>query len=209
MEHLFGSKTRTKLLKLFMSNPNRSFYVREITRKIEEQINSVRRELANMLSMGLITSDSTDNKLYYEVNQENEHYEALRMLFTGKKPVEKKSDSKDAKAKKQVTPKTVSSDVDEAVWDKAGKISGLLYAGAFTRDKLSPVDVMIIGDVPVSRAEAAVAALEQQEGKELRYAIMEVQEWTYRKQVNDKFYAQVMSAKKQIIKDEQQLFEQK
>lgn len=77
-------KTRVKLLKLFMSNPNRSFYVREITRKIDEQINSVRRELANLLSIGLITSDSTNNKLYYEVDQKYEHYGALRELFTGK-----------------------------------------------------------------------------------------------------------------------------
>jgi hypothetical protein len=44
IEQLFGSKTRVKLLKLFFSNPNRSFYVREITRTIDEQINSVRRE---------------------------------------------------------------------------------------------------------------------------------------------------------------------
>ena len=53
VEQLFGSKTRVKLLKLFYSNPNRPFYVREITRKIDEQINSVRRELANLLSIGI------------------------------------------------------------------------------------------------------------------------------------------------------------
>lgn len=209
MEQLFGSKTRTKLLKMFMSNPNRSFYVREITRKIEEQINSVRRELANLLSMGLITSDSNDNKLYYEVNQENEHYEALRLLFTGKRSAQKAMNSKGEVSEKKTTNTATAVDVDHAVWDKAGKIAGILYAGAFTRDNLSPVDVMIVGDVPVSRAEAAVASLETQEGKELRFAVMEVEEWVYRRQVNDKFYAQVMSAKKQIIKDEQQLFEQK
>ena len=45
LEKLFGSKTRTKLLSLFFGNPERSFYVREMTRVIEEQINSVRREL--------------------------------------------------------------------------------------------------------------------------------------------------------------------
>jgi len=208
MEQLFGSKTRTKLLRMFMSNPNRSFYVREITRKIEEQINSVRRELANLLSLGVITSDSTNNKLYYEVRQDYEHYDALRMLFTGKKPVAQKEKQQTEKGKKAQT-SAVAVDVDTDVWNKAGKVYGLLYAGSFTRDKLSPVDIMIIGDVPVSRAEAAVAELEVQEGKTLRYAIMDIDEWTYRRQVNDKFYAEVMSAKKQIIKDEQALFEQK
>src|SRR6056297_815742 len=130
MEQLFGSKTRVKLLRLFMSNPNRSFYVREITRKIEEQINSVRRELSNLLGMGIITSDSTNNKLYYEVDQTHEHYEALRMLFTGKKPrsaaptgTTKKNSQKAEPAKKS---KVVDQVADENVWAGAKTIDGLL-----------------------------------------------------------------------------------
>ncbi|MCA9338567.1 transcriptional regulator, partial [Candidatus Saccharibacteria bacterium] len=55
--------------------------MREITRLVDEQINSVRRELSNMLSIGIITSDNSDNKLYYEVNQRYEHYVALRAIF--------------------------------------------------------------------------------------------------------------------------------
>ena len=51
-EKLFGSKTRAKLLDLFFANTNKSFYVREITRLIEEQINSVRRELMNLEGIG-------------------------------------------------------------------------------------------------------------------------------------------------------------
>src|SRR5690606_25249071 len=83
VEQLFGSKTRVKLLRLFYSNPNRSFYVREITRKIDEQINSVRRELSNLLSIGIISSDNTNNRLYYEVNQDYEYYQPLSMIFGG------------------------------------------------------------------------------------------------------------------------------
>ena len=55
-EQLFGSKTRVKLLSLFYNNPERPFYVREITRKIDEQINSVRRELQNLLNIGIVLS---------------------------------------------------------------------------------------------------------------------------------------------------------
>ena len=70
IDALFGSKTRVKLLHLFLNNPGRAFYVREITRKIDEQINSVRRELANMLSIGIIKSENSNNRLYYEVSQD-------------------------------------------------------------------------------------------------------------------------------------------
>src|ERR1041384_6507137 len=83
IEQLFGSKTRVKLLQLFYSNPNRSFYVREITRKIDEQINSVRRELSNLLSIGIIKSDANNNRLYYEVSQDYEFYAPLAMIFGG------------------------------------------------------------------------------------------------------------------------------
>jgi hypothetical protein len=81
IDALFGSKTRVKLLHLFLNNPGTSFYVREITRLVDEQINSVRRELSNMLSIGIITSDTSDNKLYYEVNQRFEHYLPLKAIF--------------------------------------------------------------------------------------------------------------------------------
>ena len=64
IDALFGSKTRVKLLHLFLNNPGKSFYVREITRKIDEQINSVRRELSNMLTANASTiSPSTLKKV--------------------------------------------------------------------------------------------------------------------------------------------------
>ncbi len=216
MEQLFGSKTRVKLLKLFMSSPNRSFYVREITRKIEEQINSVRRELANLLSLGIISSDSTNNKLYYEVNQKHEHYDALRMLFTGKKPSAQKAVeavSKSKKTKKTETeddaielPLAQGANVDADIWARVGNIAGLLYSGAFTRDLEAPIDIMVIGDVTASRVEGAVAELEREQHGELRYAIMAPDEWVYRKQVKDKFYVQIMSAKNQVVIDTADLF---
>jgi len=219
MDKLFGSKTRTKLLKLFMSNPNRSFYVREITRKIEEQINSVRRELANMLSLGIITSDTSNNKLYYEVDQSYEHYNALRELFTGVKSRAKDKSKNDTKAAKKTATKTskvktveikpTEPMVDSVIWDKVGNITGLVYSGVLTRDNRSPVDVLIIGDVPTARAESAISELEKQEGKELRYAVIDKDEWEYRKQVNDKFWTQVIVAKKQIVLDRNNVFEQK
>src|SRR5690554_6058160 len=81
VESLFGSKTRVKLLKLFINNANESFYVREITRKVDEQINSVRRELSNMTQAGIVTSENKDNKLYYKINKKNEYFNALHDMF--------------------------------------------------------------------------------------------------------------------------------
>lgn len=225
IEQLFGSKTRVKLLKLFFSNPNRSFYVREITRKVEEQINSVRRELANLLSLGLITSDSTDNKLYYEVNQEYEHFDALRSMFSETVHVEDAAESqktdkakKSSKTKKETeTAKTDAKIVEDTSvelpeaqhWNKAGNIVGIAYSGVYTRDESAGVDILVIGDALVSKVDSVIAELEKEKNRELRYALIEEDEWRYRRQVRDKFWLQFMSAKKQIVLDKNNVFTDK
>ena len=54
IEQLFGSKTRARLLSLFLENSERCFYVRELTRRIDAQLNSVRRELQNLVRLGIV-----------------------------------------------------------------------------------------------------------------------------------------------------------
>jgi hypothetical protein len=186
IEQLFGSKTRVKLLQLFYSNPNRSYYVREITRKIDEQINSVRRELANLLSIGIISSDTNNNRLYYEVNQKYEHYGPLAAIF----------------GKGVLSPEKAPTAKSEATGIKSiGNIELALYTGQFTRDDSSGVDILIVGDVNQTKLNHFIEELEQQEGKELRFAVMPQSEFTYRRQVNDRFLSGVLLAKKQVLID--------
>ncbi len=185
IEQLFGSKTRVKLLQLFYSNPSRSFYVREITRKIDEQINSVRRELANLLSVGIISSDTQNNRLYYEVNQSYEYYEPLLAIFGG--GVVKKT-------------KVVTEAEEENQPIKAlGNVDLVILTGQFTRDERSGIDMLIIGDVNTTQVSKYVAELEQQEGKEIRYATMTPKEYAYRKEVNDRFLSLVLASKQQVV----------
>jgi hypothetical protein len=188
IEQLFGSKTRVKLLQLFYGNPNRAFYVREITRKIDEQINSVRRELANLLSIGIIASDTTNNRLYYEVNQNYEFYEPLRAIFGQGTPAPKKTQQSHVNAEQ---------DKIKAL----GNIEVALYTGQFTRDDSSGIDALIVGDVNQHALQKFMAELEAQEGKEIRYTVMQPQEFNYRRQIKDRFVTTVLSAKKQIIVD--------
>lgn len=194
IEQLFGSKTRVKLLRLFYSSPNRSFYVREITRKIDEQINSVRRELANLLSIGIIVSENMNNRLYYEVNQKYEFYGPLSAIFgKGSKKVIKKDD----------TPQESSSDID--ILKALGNVEVALYTGQFTHDELSGVDLLIIGDVNQTKLAKFIADLETKEKKEIRFAVMPIEEYNYRLQVKDKFIANVFQSKKQVLIDRHEL----
>ncbi len=195
-EQLFGSKTRVKLLQLFYSNPNRAFYVREITRKVEEQINSVRRELANLLSIGIITSESNNNRLYYEVNQDYEHYKPLSMVFGPR--AEKRA--KKAKNQDQETePELVAEHPLARPVRALGRVEIAFLTGQFTRDETGGVDVLIVGDVNQAKLAKFIADLEKEENKELRYTSMPLTSYQYRIQINDRFINNVMASKKQII----------
>ena len=194
VEQLFGSKTRVKLLQLFYSNPNRSFYVREITRKIDEQINSVRRELSNLLSIGIISSETTNNRLYYEVNQQYEYYTPLAAIFGGGVMAAPAAPAANSQATDIKT---------------LGNVRLALYTGQFTRDETSGTDLLIVGDVNQTKLAKFITELEQQEGKEIRFTVMPPQEFKYRQQVNDRFLTLVLGAKKQILIDKDKLLSDK
>lgn len=216
IEQLFGSKTRVKLLGLFYQNPNRSFYVREITRKIDEQINSVRRELANLLSIGIISSDTSNNKLYYEVNQEFEHYDALSKMFGGKKratpkvkqAAEQGSEGANAETEELEEAKLpAETDASTHGIVRAGNVRLLIYTGQFTRDEMVGIDILVVGDMNIPNLEHAISELEQLEKKELRYSVFTPEEYLYRKQINDRFLANLLVAKKIIHIDKDSLIE--
>ncbi len=210
IEQLFGSKTRVKLLHLFYENPNRSFYVREITRKIDEQINSVRRELANLLNIGIITSDSSNNKVYYEVNQKYAYHPPLQEIFGGRKPRKvRKAAPEPVQAAEEVeevtreaAPVLTAVEVDEPAELKLlGNVEIAAFMGQFTRDETSGVDVLIVGNVNRNALQKYVTELEEQEGKELRYTVFSLEEFRYRAQIKDRFITNVLLSKKQVLLD--------
>lgn len=188
IDALFGSKTRVKLLHLFLNNPNRAFYVREITRKIDEQINSVRRELANMLSIGIIKSDSSNNRLYYEINQEYAHFEPLRAIFADRN-----------------LQSEVASASDASDWAKRLKALGdvriALLAGSLVRGSQSDVDVLLAGTINKTQAKRFVKELEEEEGHPLNYTIMSYEDFYYRLSIKDKFITTLINGKFTLLQD--------
>lgn len=193
IDKLFGSKTRVKLLHLFLNHPGQSFYVREITRVIDEQINSVRRELSNMLEVGVITSDTADNKLYYQVNQRYEYYTALRAIFAGEAiDATKPSLADDSKA------------VSDQYLSAIAGITSLrvaIIAGMLVRGSTSSVDVLLVGNVPAAKAKAAMAIIEKLEGREINYAVMSNDDFYYRLSVRDKFISEILGSKHTVAID--------
>lgn len=189
IDALFGSKTRVKLLHLFLNNPGKAFYVREITRLIDEQINSVRRELANMLEVGIITSNNTDNKLYYEINQRYEFYVPFRAIF---------ADQKVSSVKSVKTPddNTLEKAIKKLPGARVALAGGVLVEGSF-----SGVDLLLVGDIPKKKVDEVVAMIEQSEGRELTYSTLSYDDFYYRLSVRDRFITSILSSKHEVLID--------
>jgi len=192
IDALFGSKTRVKLLHLFLNNPGQSYFVREITRKIDEQINSVRRELSNMLEVGIITSDSSDNKLYYQVNQRYEYYVPLRAIFGD-----------------EVNDSVVSSDLlNDTSFNKYGSmindITGLrlaILSGVLVKGSNTTVDILLVGNVVPAKVKSLMKIIEKSEGREINYCVLSYDEFYYRLSVRDRFITEIINGNNKIIID--------
>jgi hypothetical protein len=199
IDALFGSKTRVKLLHLFLNHPGQAFYVREITRIIDEQINSVRRELSNMLEVGVITSDSADNKLYYQVNQRYDYYSPLRAIFGGVPMDESKPSLSDGQA------------VSEQYLGPIAGIATLrvaILSGILVKGSTSPVDVLLVGAVPAAKVKATMAIIEKLEGREINYSVMPYEDFYYRLSVRDKFITEILNSKHTVAIDKDNVLTQ-
>lgn len=182
LEQLFGSRTRVKLLRLFLSNPDEEYYVRELTRRMDEQINSIRRELSNLEDMGMVVAEERELKKFYKVSTDHLLYPELRALFL----------------KSQLT---VERSFVQAIKD-AGKIKLFILTGNFLKDPEVPVDLFMVGTVNRTKLEPLLNKFKEQFGFNIRFTAIPESEYYYRKDITDKFLYSILNSRKVVVFDE-------
>lgn len=207
IDALFGSKTRVKLLRLFLNNPKKSYYVREITRTIDEQINSVRRELSNLLNVGVISSKSVDNKLYYTVNEQFDYYSALSAVFNVKRAGALKKDTlrhldERPRAIRKTT-RGLNSLLEDIV--SMDGIEVIVACGVLINIPEGDASLLVVGDVDSKKLSSAVSAIEQELAKDINYVLMEYDEFCYRLSLRDKFLFSIIGGDHTIVADKSNL----
>ncbi len=82
---LFGSKTRTKLLEKFFleyeSWNNDWFHMRALSRDLEEQINSIKRELDSLEELNILKSREEAKKKFFYLNKNFLLLEEFKNIF--------------------------------------------------------------------------------------------------------------------------------
>lgn len=190
LEHLFGSRTRVKLLRLFFKEPNKRFFVRELTRLLDVQINAVRRELVNVTKAGIVSAITDDTveagddphegkRKYYKLNDSSPLFPELRALLLKSHVLGEQSLVRDLSA--------------------IGGVDLLLFTGVFTNvEAMTPVDMLVVGDISEKQVEHAVATFEREHGAQIRYTVLTTKEYYERKHLTDRFLYSVLDAPNQI-----------
>ena len=177
LKALFSSNTRVKLLIAFLSGEGGEFYIRELTRKLDEQINSIRRELNNLKKIGLLKSRSKNRKKYYSVNVDFLLLDDLRSM------VNKCTDPKKELVKKM---------------QKLGDLSLVLFSGAFVSKKNKALDLLIIGNTTKEDLNDFLKT-EAREHRNLNFGILSKDDFLYRLRLNDKFIIDMLKDPDNIL----------
>ena len=189
LEDLIVSKTRIKLLELFLTNPGKIFHVRELVRRVDEEINAVRRELLNLEKKGIVSKEPRGNRLYYTMRRDYALYADLMDIFAKTRGL-----GADILKNKQ----------------KLGRIKYAAFSGRFARrtPKTDPeqVDVVIVGEVVLPELALLVRAEESRRGEEINYTVMTEEEFGFRKKRRDPFIVSILSGSRvMIVGDEEEL----
>lgn len=189
LEDIIISRVRVKMLTLFLSHPGTIFHVRDIVRRISEEINAVRRELAHMEKAGMVSKEQRANRLFYSFRKDYPlYYELLELI--GK--------------------------TSGLGWDiiklrpKLGKIKYAMLSGKYLRgiatNATSDVDLLIVGTVVLPELAQLVKAEEVRREKELNYTVMTEEEFIFRKRRRDPFVLSIMEGSRvMVIGDEEDM----
>lgn len=179
LKALFSSMARVKLLKLFLlSDEGKEFFVRELTRELDEQINSIRRELHNLEKIKMLTSKSRNRKKYYKINPSFPVLKEMRSIF-------QKAESMPVKILKKI--------------EKMGRLDLLVLTGSFVGEK-GNVDLVVVGKLDKTKlTEYLSSELGKELKREIKYSVFDREDFFYRLRCKDKFSQDLLLNEKNLI----------
>ena len=202
LEQLFGSKTRVKILRLFLNNPNQPYYLRELARESKSQLNSVRREVAILEKIGIVKaielteeelaelqttkekkkkSRQQGSKKYFVANEGFLLYPELKALLLKAQLLLEQNFVRNIQALPQ--------------------IKLFILTGIFVGQYNFSTDMLIVGNVKKEKIASMIKKLEKDLGRSLNYTVMTYPEFKYRQDITDRFMFDILEGSKIVVVD--------
>lgn len=79
--NLNQSKERQKLLKLYFSNPEKRYYLRQLEKILNIPVGNIRRELLRLEEAGIFIFEKVGNLSYYSLNKKYPIFKELKSII--------------------------------------------------------------------------------------------------------------------------------
>lgn len=175
---IFKSKARQAIFRLYFTNPEKSFYLRELERELKTPVSILRKELITLEKEGLFSSAKQGNLLYYSLNKEYPLYNEIKAIVF-------KTIGIQGTLTKTLLPLK---DIEVA----------LIY-GSYAKNSSnakSDVDLFIIGNPDEDILVEIINKLEKNLKREINYSIFSRADFERKKNQKDSFIEDVLKNKK-------------
>lgn len=169
LQYIIPSKTRRKILHIFFTHPDDSYYLRKLVRVLSEEVNAVKREVDILTKAKILHREKRLNKVFYFLNKNNLYYDEFLRIFT----------------------KTgILAELIYKSLPKIGKIKFIALSTKFAKRKPIKEDeiyLLFVGIIVAPEIITIISEAEKDFGREINYTVMTEDELAFRKKNNDPF----------------------
>ena len=185
LEELFSSAARVKILTLFLTNPENSYYLRQVCKLAGVPVRAVQRELKKLAKVGFLTKEVSGNRTYYKVNKNFSIYKELKEIILKTTGLGKMLTEMIAKPK----------DINVA----------FIY-GSYAEGKERPgsdIDLFVIGNIKSRKLQDITNVASVKLGREIVPVLYSNYEYKRRKQEKNHFILSLLGKPKIFLKGSQ------
>jgi hypothetical protein len=175
------SKTRRKILELFFTHHTDLYYLRNIVRAVDEEVNAVKRELDILEKAKILFKEKRLNKSFYTLNKAYIFYEEFLRIFAKTSPF------------------------PQAVHENAPRLGKIKFASLSVKFikqipiKKDEVYFLLVGMIIIPEIEVFIKRMEEASGRQIDYTVMTEEEFIFRKRNNDPFLWRFLRTPKIMI----------
>jgi len=175
------SKNRADLLKVFLTNPEKAFYMQELGRILGKKPGVFQRTLNNLVSEGILESEYKANARFFRVNKKYLLYKELKSIVF----------------------KTIG--IKGSIEDVLKEISNVKIAfiyGSYAKageNYLSDIDIIVIGNPDENELVKRLDKLEDKLQREINYKLYRLNEFKKDIRGKEPFISEVLKSKKIFV----------
>lgn len=186
---LFGSETKVKLMRLFLFNLEEAYTVSEVIEKSRSKRKEVTKELATLLSGGIIRKKPVTR----EIHTKKKKRITVRKVHETGYCLDQKFPYLQALKNLLILVSLHANDNLVKKFGSVGRLKLFIASGVFIQEWDTRVDLLVVGDdLNMTRLDTVMKSLEAEVGKEIIYSAFETSDFEYRYGMHDRLIRDIM-----------------